>query len=288
MKQMKSQAEAAEPSCPICNSGTKPLFPAQILGKHQAWLHQCPQCGWAGYSHPHWLNEAYQDPIAITDTGLLARNITISQALSSLLVELRLHRLTILDAAGGYGVLTRLMRDIGHPCFWSDPYAPNIFAKGFEVDKAVGSIGVVTVFEVLEHLPNPIEFLSALVDTHQPKLIIASTELYEGNEPSPQWWYLAPETGQHISFYTRETLTFLASEVGLNYRHCRGFHMFVSPECSEAENIAQTRSAGVSLYQAALSRVRRLGVRILGGLEPPTDLASLTWQDHLEAVRRLG
>lgn len=234
------------------------------------------------------MNDAYQDPIAITDTGLLARNIAISQALSSLLVELRLHRQTILDAAGGYGVLTRLMRDIGHQCFWSDPYAPNIFAKGFEVDKAIGSIGVVTIFEVLEHLPNPIKFLSALVDTHQPKLIIATTELYEGNEPSPQWWYLAPETGQHISFYTRETLRFLASEVGLSYSHCRGFHVFVSPECPEAERIAQARDAGPSLYQKAFSRVQRVSERILGGLEPPTDLASLTWQDHLEAVRRLG
>lgn len=288
MRQRQNPTGAAEPSCPVCNSGTKPLFPAQILGKHQAWLHQCPSCGWAGYPHPHWLAEAYHDPIAITDTGLLARNIAISQALTSLLVEHRLHRLKILDAAGGYGVLTRLMRDIGHQCFWSDPYAPNIFAKGFEVDKAIGSIGVVTIFEVLEHLPNPIDFLSALVDTYQPKVIIASTELYEENEPSPHWWYLSPETGQHISFYTTETLRVLASQVGLSYSRCRGFHVFVFPECPECESIVQVKHAGPSLHRRALARVLRVSQRILRGLEPPTDLASLTWQDHLEAVRRLG
>lgn len=288
MRQRDNHAEAAEPSCPVCNSGTKALFLTQILGKHRAWLHQCPSCGWAGYPHPHWLNEAYHDPIAITDTGLLARNIAISQALSSLLVELRLHRLKILDAAGGYGVLTRLMRDIGHQCFWSDPYAPNIFAKGFEVDKTMGSIGVVTIFEVLEHLPNPTEFLSSLVDTYQPKVIIASTELYEGEEPSPNWWYLAPDTGQHISFYTTETLRFLALNVGLRYCLFRGFHVFVSPECPEAERIVHVKSAAPSLHQRALAWVPRIGQRILHGWRPSNDLASLTWQDHLDAVRRLG
>ncbi len=39
-----------------------------------------------------------------------------------------------LDYAGGYGVFTRLMRDIGFDFYWHDPYTQNLFANGFEKD----------------------------------------------------------------------------------------------------------------------------------------------------------
>jgi hypothetical protein len=30
------------------------------------------------------------------------------------------------------------------------------------------------------------------------------------------WWYFAPETGQHISFYTKKSLLMIAKQFGLN------------------------------------------------------------------------
>ena len=40
-----------------------------------------------------------------------------------------------LDVDGGYGMLTRLMRDYGFHFYWTDPYCQNILARGFEVEK---------------------------------------------------------------------------------------------------------------------------------------------------------
>jgi hypothetical protein len=31
------------------------------------------------------------------------------------------------------------------------------------------------------------------------------------------WWYLIPETGQHISLYTKDALSYLAKQFGCNY-----------------------------------------------------------------------
>ncbi len=287
MSQRQSESEATVQSCPICGSGTEGLFILPILRKHQASLHQCPRCGWAGFPDPHWLDEAYQEPIAITDTGLLARNISISRKLSTLLCEFDLQRMTILDVAGGYGVLTRMMRDIGHQCYWSDAYSPNIFAKGFEEDQATGPIDVITLFEVLEHLPHPVDFLRKLKHAHHPKIIIASTELYADQRPRPDWWYLSPETGQHIAFYTTETLRCIASTIGLTYGYCRGFHVFARPDCSEAQDMILRASARPSLLRRALARFQHIGHQILPH-HHNAGLSSLTWSDHLEAVKRLG
>ena len=40
-----------------------------------------------------------------------------------------------IDIGGGYGVLTRLMCDIGIDFYWDDPYKENLFAKSFAASK---------------------------------------------------------------------------------------------------------------------------------------------------------
>jgi len=114
-----------------------------------------------------------------------------------------------LDFAGGYGVLTRLMRDRGFDFYWQDPYCKNVFARGFEWENIKGetSSGGVTAFEVLEHVPDPLGFVRSALEQARTSNLIFSTLLYEGEPPAPEkWWYYALETGQHISFFRRDTL----------------------------------------------------------------------------------
>ena len=40
-----------------------------------------------------------------------------------------------------------------------------------------------------------------------------SQELHTG--PDPEWWYLTPATGQHVSFYSRRTLETIADRLGM-------------------------------------------------------------------------
>jgi hypothetical protein len=49
------------------------------------------------------------------------------------------------DCAGGYGILTRLLRDIGVDALWSDPFCQNLMALGFEHSNEPAEL--VTAFE---------------------------------------------------------------------------------------------------------------------------------------------
>jgi hypothetical protein len=138
---------------------------------------------------------------------------------------LKLDTSQVLDLGGGYGLLCRLLRDKGINAFTSDPYCENIFAKNFTAGESHRA-RVVTAFEVMEHIPNPKEYLRSAISAHGAEVIIFSTLTFDGEVPPMDWWYYAFETGQHISLYSDETLTVLAAELGM-HRHSLdpGFHI---------------------------------------------------------------
>jgi hypothetical protein len=96
--------------------------------------------------------------------------------------------------------------------FYSDPYAENIFATGFERDisKPPPAWACVTAFEVAEHLPSPLKDFGELFSL-TPRHILFSTLLYSGQ--AADWWYFT-EDGQHLTFYTRRSLEFIARHYG--------------------------------------------------------------------------
>ena len=213
-------------ACPLCQSDRENIFNAVLLRKHAVDYWYCDECGLLQTEEPYWLEEAYTDAIATADTGLVARNLSTARRLSTLLYCVLDRRGNYVDSAGGYGMLTRLMRDIGFNFFWHDEYCDNLLARGFEAPNVPGSVTAVTAFEVLEHLTNPLEFLAKCLEENGTSTIIVSTELYHGKPPSPgDWWYYTPETGQHISFYQRRTLQRLARELSLNLYSHRDIHI---------------------------------------------------------------
>ena len=75
-----------------------------------------------------------------------------------------------------------------------------------------------TAFEVLEHVPNPVEFLKSALDKANSDTIIFSTTLYGDTPPDLDGWeYYSFETGQHISFYQTRTMERMAAELGATY-----------------------------------------------------------------------
>lgn len=175
---------------------------------------------------PTWLEQAYADAVHSIDTGALSRNIGASHVVATFLHLLGMRNAIALDYAGGYGTFTRLMRDLGFPFLWSDPYAQNLFARGFEWTPEAGSPAILTAFELLEHLPEPREQFRRLA-AFDAKYIVASTETYLPPTPSPDWFYLAPESGQHVAFYRPETLLRLGQECGYPFVHPGQFyHLF--------------------------------------------------------------
>lgn len=212
--------------CSICNFKREKCFQTKLLHKYEVDYFFCENCGFLQTEEPYWLDEAYDSAIADTDTGLVQRNIGIANKLASILYFLFDKDGKYLDMAGGYGLLTRLMRDIGFDFYWSDRYCQNIFAKGFDSTNTSKTFSAVTAFEVLEHIYDPLDFIQQALKETQTSTIIFSTELFKGQPPTPtSWWYYTPETGQHISFFQNQTLNFIANKLSLNIYSCKDLHV---------------------------------------------------------------
>lgn len=216
-------------SCPICASLMKPLFSMMVLNKYKASYEVCNICGFLRAHEPYWLDEAYSSAIAAADTGLVARNISIASKLAGALYWSLGERGEgrYLDTAGGYGLLTRLMRDMGFDFYWADKYCDNLIAPGFEYIPERGPCRAVTAIEVMEHLVDPAAFIQETLTIPGVQALLFTTELYEGTPPRPEdWWYYAFETGQHIAFFQRKTLEMLGNRLDLKFASANGIHIF--------------------------------------------------------------
>jgi 2-polyprenyl-3-methyl-5-hydroxy-6-metoxy-1,4-benzoquinol methylase len=219
--------------CKICRSTTRDLFQATCLKKYSVTYYHCDKCGFLQAEDPCWLQEAYEDPINETDTGLLSRNIYLSNVTTTLLFSLFARKGIFLDYAGGYGILTRMMRDYGFDYYWHDIYTKNIFAKGFEYNENIKRVDLVTCFEAFEHFVHPIQEIDKILRISDN--ILFSTELLPSPVPRPQqWWYYGLEHGQHVSFYSVKTLNHLANKYALNfYTDNRFVHIFTKKKINE-------------------------------------------------------
>ena len=250
--------------CRICQSVVRKEFSSIILNKYNISYYSCSKCNFLQTENPYWLEEAYQTPINVSDTGYMRRNILFSKKLTILLPMLFNMHGKFLDYAGGYGVLVRLMRDIGFDFYWDDKYSKNLFSTGFEWEEVKGeNIEAITSFESFEHFDDPMVEIEHMISIS--KNIIFTTELMPGYVPAPdQWWYYAPEHGQHISFYSRSTLEIIAANFGLFYYSVGPFHLF-----SEKRKIPS--------YKIKLFGLGKYGAHFL----MQRIVNSKTWDDYL-------
>ncbi len=202
--------------CIICGSLKKKIFEKTILNKYKGEYFECEKCGFIQVQDPKkWLDKAYSDVIAKTDIGILARNLVLSKKIIKILQKYFTTKSKFLDYAGGYGIFTRLMRDVGFDFYHEDSYSKNIFAETFEAKSLkTKKFDLITSFEFMEHIENPIDEVKKLLKRTDSFLF--STEIVPKNNLK-NWWYLTTETGQHISFYTQKSFEELAKKLKLNY-----------------------------------------------------------------------
>jgi hypothetical protein len=217
--------KALATTCRICAADCRHQFSATILRKYPCAYFYCDQCGLLQTEEPYWLEEAYKSAIADADTGLVYRNLRLSGLVSTLLFFLYDREAKYLDVAGGYGMFTRLMRDIGFDFYWSDIYCQNLLARGFESTTTAPPFAAITAFEVLEHVTNPVEFIANALKQAETRTIVFSTEVFDNDPPQQDWWYYAFQTGQHVSFYQRRTLRMIGKILGLNCYSSGSLHL---------------------------------------------------------------
>lgn len=218
-----AQIVRKEMECKICQNETKIIFNAKVLYKYDVDYYQCIKCGFGQTEKPYWLEEAYVSSMNLSDTGVMQRSERMSKITTALIFFFFNTKGTFLDYAGGFGVFTRQMRDIGFDFYWQDPYTKNEIARGFE-----GSLDrkydIVTTFESFEHFDNPfqeIEKILQLTDT-----IVLTTDLISVPAPKHKdWWYYASEHGQHLSFYSKNSFDKIAKKYGLIYYNTKNVHV---------------------------------------------------------------
>ena len=256
-------------TCRVCGN-TEAIFQQKgvLLSDIVVRYFECPSCGYIQTESPHWLDRAYATAINDSDTGIMSRNLANARIVLATMMKLKILEGKIVDCAGGYGILVRLLRDYGIDALWSDPYCTNLLARGFEHTNE--SADLVTSFEALEHFVYPVDEIDKMLAI-APNVLF-STEIIP--EPAPMqdsWWYYGKEHGQHIGFFRIRTLEKIAKDRGKYLlSDGRSYHLITEQKISPR-------------FWRILVRLNKIAPLLL-----QRSLVSKTWSDHLLHAQKLN
>ncbi|MFK7893808.1 MAG: class I SAM-dependent methyltransferase [Granulosicoccus sp.] len=216
--------------CRCCRADARFVLAGEVIGIPVKYF-ECEHCGFVQTEKPHWLELAYSDAITHSDTGLVSRNLINARYTLATLRTLGMPKGKVLDFAGGYGLLVRLLRDKGVNALWSDPFCENLHSKGFE--HTGESVDLTTAFEVFEHLAEPEEEFDKMLDSG--RNILLSTVLIPRPAPAhDSWWYYGHGHGQHVAFYRVSTLEAMAKRHNLHViSNGRNYHLFTDKKVNK-------------------------------------------------------
>jgi len=247
--------------CRLCGVATRFLWLGRLLD-HDVTYWECPACSYVQTEEPFWLDQAYSEAINDSDTGIMSRNLANARIVPIALMLMGNFRATVVDYAGGYGILVRLLRDYGIEAFWTDPYCINLVSRGFEY--AEGKAGLVTAFECFEHFIHPGQELGRMLEI-APNVLVSTLIMPSPTPKMDDWWYYGRETGQHIGFFRVKTLKWMAEKHGkFLATDGRGYHLF------------SDKPVNHMLWKVILRSNKALPLSILRYCR------SLTWTDHVK------
>lgn len=217
--------------CKLCESSKLILkFSKSILdGKFTADYFECLECGLLqSYHLDNALSKTFLDLYNIVDdldTGATWRQYVIAARIQELvnfkLID-RNKKLKVLEFGCGSGYLIHLLR---HLYKWDvvgyDPYtkpyysASYVFKEWREIlDQAPFDLIIAT--EVFEHFINPRDEIIRLGEVLNKGRanVYVTTGLYRAKYTSSSWNYLAPQSGQHVAFYSQRSHKYVLSLLG--------------------------------------------------------------------------
>jgi SAM-dependent methyltransferase len=119
--------------------------------------------------------------------------------------------LRVLDYGGGNGLLSDTLRNSGFPTALTyDPMIPTFSSR------PEGKYDLVTCFETLEHVPDPVRTVANVLDcVAEPGLIVFSTLVQPADfdQLRLNWWYVSPRNG-HISIFSKQALAMVWGRFG--------------------------------------------------------------------------
>jgi len=213
-------------TCRLCGMETESKFILKVLFKYDITYYKCNTCYSLQTEEPYWLQESYENHnLANSDTGA-GQRILKNLAASYIIIKLLKLKYTI-DIGGGDGLLCRLLRDYGVNCYYSDKYSKASYAQNYNRND-LKNAHLLMAFEVFEHFPNPSIEIDAIF-RHQPSALLISTEVYKNQ--NSDWWYVSPNTGQHVFFYSLKALTDIAEKYNYYIIAKGGYVLFLKKGC---------------------------------------------------------
>ena len=206
--------------CKMCKTySSQKVCEFLVLKKYKSNLVKCENCDFHWLTNSgRWIEEAYDKSICISDTGIVIRSIFMSK-FALLFLSLSQINSKILDWGAGSGLFVRLLRDQGFSCEGYEPYSPSPLAEAFchrkDPLKKKKFYNIVFATEVLEHVDEPGKLIDQILDNSQN--LIFTTQLISKNQNVKNWWYVANELGQHISFQTEKSLKTFCKTRALHY-----------------------------------------------------------------------
>jgi 2-polyprenyl-6-hydroxyphenyl methylase/3-demethylubiquinone-9 3-methyltransferase len=211
-------------ACKICGNGA-PLYgvvdmhrPCQIEGAFAPpplsgvpiYYRRCGHCGFLftdafdDWSRDDFKMHMYNDLYFAFDLHHAVSQSSENAATVAKLWARHKTDMRVLDFGGRNNVLCAALRASGFQ--EAVTYDPNVPEHTGRPD---GKFDLVTCFETLEHLPDPLESIERIIEcVAEPGAILYSTltQPADFHKYGVSWWYVGPRNG-HISIFTRESLS---------------------------------------------------------------------------------
>lgn len=197
--------------CAVCAGTTKFLFSYLVCGEHEASLRECLNCRFTYIANPHWLDESFSSELNDLDIGSVDRCLVLADFVEVLIRSMKSSRSRFLDWGGGYGLLSRIMRDRGLDFVSHDIYTRPLFVESSS-NLICETFELITMSEVALHLVDPVPVFTKIMESTD---VLVFTAVIAPTVIPNDWWYLMPDTGQHVAIYHDETLQALAKKLGV-------------------------------------------------------------------------
>ena len=259
--------------CAVCSGGTRFLFSYEVRGKHQAFLHECHNCRFTYISNPHWLDESFSSELNDLDIGSVDRCLVLADFVEVLIRSMKSSKSRFLDWGGGYGLLSRIMRDRGLDFASHDIYTRPLFVESSSNLKSE-TFELITMSEVALHLVDPVPVFTKIMESTD---VLVFTAVIAPTVIPNDWWYLMPDTGQHVAIYHEETLQVLAKKLGVQVTSDGRFFHVLHRKSLGVKSRLLIKSRPLAFAFAWFYATARLAKRGLGRNESltPADQARL-------------
>ena len=224
------QIASAEPvPCKIC-LGASALFGVVDFNKscieaqgrrlafsgYPVYYRRCAACSFTfttafdTWSHAEFLARIYNSDYIRVDPDFVESRPAGNAKVLAETFKLSRGHIDILDYGGGSGLTAELLRKQGFSAATYDPFSE---FDAFPTTR----FDLISCFEVMEHVPSPIETVATMVSLLKNSGAILFSTLIQPAEFEAiglNWWYAGPRNG-HVSLYSRIALDYLFRPHGM-------------------------------------------------------------------------